>query len=126
MYKNDNLRYNMKHMSLSTFYKAFRTVYPFVKIRRKKSVTGIFSSVMYIYICFVLKITTRKMQRLCHFGGASSQTSKWKETGATRRVSCGAQAWIYERTAFLLWVINLIFKHIRTCIHIHTLFIYMY
>jgi len=40
MYKQDSLRYNLKHLSSSLFYKAFSTVYPFVKIRRKKSVTG--------------------------------------------------------------------------------------
>ena len=40
MYKQDSLRYNLEHLSLPAFYKAFRTVYPFVHIRRKKSVTG--------------------------------------------------------------------------------------
>ena len=37
MYKQDSLRYNLEHLSLQSFYKAFRAIFPFVHIRRKKA-----------------------------------------------------------------------------------------
>jgi len=54
MYKSDSLRLKLKHLSLPSFYTAFRTIYPFVKIRRKKSVTGEFSFLFIFFLAYTI------------------------------------------------------------------------